>query len=395
LGLTAIGNATDGAVGTVPTQFDYANANVTGIDSSVKLQLINDVVKSLVLANVDTVGEVQSLSDAVTAVINSPAGGTPPTWVQLNALGILGITSGNLSAVLAAIANTSPDGSAVDTQSNVTLTPTYSNQTLTAGNLVTASGSTGVVTIVLNGVTYFRLGDLNATESLNLSFSSPVNTVVITWYLQTGNSDTNRFEDVSMSANGSPITFLAANLVAQTGMSISSTDPTKIVCVGQGGDTVTPAVYTYTGTGITSFSVTDNFRSGTPNGIDVQVAASTPGFGTAVSNLAPAITADPGGTSIRGYAITAAAASGNDKWQYSTNGGTVWNDLTAVRHHRGLHGHQWQRHAKRHCKQRNHSGWRRQRHHDRQWRCGCDVRRCGRRHLGAQRQQYCQARQRL
>jgi hypothetical protein len=119
LGLTAIGNATDSAVGTVPTQFDYANANVTGIDSSVKLQLINDVVKSLVLANVDTVGEVQSLSDAVTAVINSPAGGTPPTWVQLNALGILGITSGNLSAVLAAIANTSPDGSAVDTQAEL------------------------------------------------------------------------------------------------------------------------------------------------------------------------------------------------------------------------------------------------------------------------------------
>jgi uncharacterized membrane-anchored protein len=110
---TANNNATN------PTQAQYAAIGVTGVSSATTVGLLGDVIDSKPFAAVDTVGEVQALADAANAVMTGAAGGTAPTLEQLQALGLTGVTSDNLPAVLAAIKATPDDGMGVDSLSEL------------------------------------------------------------------------------------------------------------------------------------------------------------------------------------------------------------------------------------------------------------------------------------
>jgi hypothetical protein len=98
-----------------PTQDNYKNIGVTGVDTPAKLSLLGDVIDSKAKADVDTVPEVQALADAVAAVLTGAAGGTPPTLAQLQLLGLTGLNPANLAQVQKVIAATPDDGTGVDT----------------------------------------------------------------------------------------------------------------------------------------------------------------------------------------------------------------------------------------------------------------------------------------
>jgi VCBS repeat-containing protein len=110
---TAENNATN------PTQAQYAAIGVTGVDTATEESLLGDAIDGKSFSSVDTVPEVQTLADAVAAVMTGAAGGTAPTKVQLEALGITGVTDANLSAIQAAIAAIPDNGTGVDTLSEL------------------------------------------------------------------------------------------------------------------------------------------------------------------------------------------------------------------------------------------------------------------------------------
>ena len=96
------------------------------------------------------------------------------------------------------------------------------------------------------------------------------------------------------------------------------------------GENTVLASYSYSAAGITSFSIADTLTAGGPNGIYAKVTVRTPGSGTLLSSLAPAVTDVDAASSVKGYAITSAAANATDKWQYSTDAGLNWRDLTSA-----------------------------------------------------------------
>lgn len=80
-----------------------------------------------------------------------------------------------------------------------------------------------------------------------------------------------------------------------------------------------------TGDGYRNGERPDHFRYGT-----VGSRHSDPGDGVALSSIFQGATDVDTGSSLRGYAVTSAAANGTTNWQYSTNGGTTWTDFPAV-----------------------------------------------------------------
>jgi uncharacterized protein YdbL (DUF1318 family) len=126
---SAILASADGVGGnsTTPlTGAQYSAIGVTGVSGTATpgsaLYLLNNTVDAIPTAGVDTVAEVQFLADAAARVM-AAAGGTSTqasavTLTDLTALGIVGVTAGNLAAVQTAIQNTAPD-SAIDTQAEL------------------------------------------------------------------------------------------------------------------------------------------------------------------------------------------------------------------------------------------------------------------------------------
>jgi hypothetical protein len=146
----------------------YAAIGVTGVTSGAGESLLGDVIDGSVSTAVDTVSEIQGLADAVAGVLAGAAGtANEPTLAGLQALGITGVTSGNLAAIHAAIAATADNGSEVSTLAGlqglvdgaieslnalaVISGFTGSNTAPTSGDYATA-GITGVTADVLAGV---------------------------------------------------------------------------------------------------------------------------------------------------------------------------------------------------------------------------------------------------
>ncbi|NRA20824.1 MAG: hypothetical protein HRU05_10135, partial [Oceanospirillaceae bacterium] len=107
--LTAADGSANNA--TKPSQQDYINLGISGIDSSVKASLLGDVLDSKNRVDVDSVSELQLLADAISELLASAAGAGTPSQAQLELLGITGITVGNMPAILNALAATEDDGS--------------------------------------------------------------------------------------------------------------------------------------------------------------------------------------------------------------------------------------------------------------------------------------------
>ncbi|WP_205872730.1 hypothetical protein [Limnohabitans planktonicus] len=100
---------------TPPTSAHYAALGVNGMDSALKVGLLGEVIDGKTAADVDSVAKLQALADAVQAVVASAIGQGAPTLAQLQALGLTGVTAGNLSAVQSALAASADDGSGVST----------------------------------------------------------------------------------------------------------------------------------------------------------------------------------------------------------------------------------------------------------------------------------------
>jgi hypothetical protein len=100
-GFNAILTNADGTANNAsnPTQTNYAAIGVSGVDTAQEVSLLGDVIDGKAPGDVDRVSKVQTLADAVQAVMNGN-----PSEAQLAALGITGVTSANLSSVQAALA---------------------------------------------------------------------------------------------------------------------------------------------------------------------------------------------------------------------------------------------------------------------------------------------------
>lgn len=121
----SMANGQINATATLPTAQQYTLIGLTGLESkdpqdpqakllSAKVRLLGDVIDRKSFGDVDTIKELQSLLNNVAAVINA-VNGTQLTKEQLDALGLNGVTPANLALVLAAIDQTSDDGTGIDT----------------------------------------------------------------------------------------------------------------------------------------------------------------------------------------------------------------------------------------------------------------------------------------
>ena len=98
------------------TASQYGVLQVTAIDSVAKASLMNSAVDIQTAAGVDSLAELNALASTVADIFTTAAGGTPSpalTAARLAALGLTGVTTDNLAAILAAIAATPDDGSGV------------------------------------------------------------------------------------------------------------------------------------------------------------------------------------------------------------------------------------------------------------------------------------------
>lgn len=192
------------------TPQQYNLLGLTGLDpnsstSTVRANLLGDVIDRKVFADIDTVGELQSLLDAVIAVMNAANGVNGLTIAQLEKLGITGVTTDNQTVVLRALAQTADDGSDVDRlddlQSLVTRTVNTADaalqviQNYAQGNadasqsLGTAPSLQDYVDAGIQGVSADNLASINtalATSAVNAARVGSISDVqsVVNAYLQ-------------------------------------------------------------------------------------------------------------------------------------------------------------------------------------------------------------------
>ena len=168
----ADGDASNNNVSLTASQ--YALLGVTAIDSSVKASLMNDVVDGSARTAVDTQAELITIASVIERLFILAAGGTPApplTAADFSLLGITGVTTDNLPAILAAIAATDDSGSGIDTFAELQTAVTNAASTASAA-LGVISGYTGsntapTVTDYANaGVTGVEAGNLGAINSV-------------------------------------------------------------------------------------------------------------------------------------------------------------------------------------------------------------------------------------
>ena len=144
-------DGTDGNAPLTPSTQSYQRIGVRDIDLGAQTHLLNDVVDGLASTAVDSVTELQTLSDSARAVRVSAAGGSAPSMAQLQSLGVSGLTASNLAAVQTALALTADDGTEVDTkielQNLVDEINGLSIQSVTIPNGIYGIGSTMSITV--------------------------------------------------------------------------------------------------------------------------------------------------------------------------------------------------------------------------------------------------------
>jgi len=110
-----------------PSQADYSQIGIAGVDSPAEESLLGDVLDIKASTEVDSAPEVQALADAVQAVMDSAAGNTnTPSRAELESLTITGVSDDNLVAIQNAIQATADDGSGVASLADLQLIVTNS-----------------------------------------------------------------------------------------------------------------------------------------------------------------------------------------------------------------------------------------------------------------------------
>jgi hypothetical protein len=121
----ANGNAADANTASNPTAVQYAaiGANIGAAATDAEnLALLNSIVGAKTTTGVDTIAEINTLASLANAIQTQAAGGTPTpllTEVNLASLGLTGVTTDNLRAVLNAIAAQPDSGTDTDSLSKL------------------------------------------------------------------------------------------------------------------------------------------------------------------------------------------------------------------------------------------------------------------------------------
>jgi len=168
----ADGDASNNNVSVTASQ--YALLGVTAIDSSVKASLMNDVIDGSARTAVDTQAELITIASVIDRLFILAGDGTPSpalTAADFSLLGITGVTTDNLPAILAALAATADDGSGIDTfaelQSAVTSAATAASSALNVISSYTGSNTAPTVANFESaGVTGVEAGNLSAINSV-------------------------------------------------------------------------------------------------------------------------------------------------------------------------------------------------------------------------------------
>ena len=324
---------------TSPTQAQYEAIGVSGIDTAAEVSLLGDVIDGKAASAVGTVAQMQTLADAVQAVLTGAAGGAAPTLLQLQALGIANVNEGNLANVQAAIAATATDGSGV-------------NSLIALQSVVSAVNDSPVVTPNATARNYTENDvAIAANDTLTLTDEDSTNitgaTVQITSGLTTG--DVLAFA----TANGISGSYdSAAGKLTLSGTATVAQYQAALRAVAYSSTSENPAATSTTRT--LTWQVNDgaaehNLSAATTSTINVAnlndapvltdttlalpavlqgAAAPTGAVGGLVSGLVGGATdADTG--AVKGVAITG-FDSGNGKLFFSTNGGTDWIEATGL-----------------------------------------------------------------
>lgn len=188
LAILAAANSVDNLPAVNPAQAQYGYIGVAGVDNTAKTSLLGDVIDLKSNANVDRVYAIQALANSVIAVMNQANGVSGLTQAQLTSLGITGLTSDNLPAVLQAIANTDDSGSGVDTLTDLqSLVSTSSTNAATARSVIAtyadANGGTAptlsdYATAGVQGVDSTHLAAFNSALASVLVVGTQVDTTV-------------------------------------------------------------------------------------------------------------------------------------------------------------------------------------------------------------------------
>jgi hypothetical protein len=155
------------------TVSQYSADGFTNIDTAAKASLLNDVIDKLSSSAVDTQSELEALAATVAGIFETAAGGNASpalTPEALAAIGISGVNSDNLAAVIAALAATADNGSGVDSLSEL-LTVIDSSVAASNAALAVISAYTGSNTAPtsttyedagVNGVSASNIGAINS-----------------------------------------------------------------------------------------------------------------------------------------------------------------------------------------------------------------------------------------
>ena len=174
--------AADGNLDNDPavTQGQFTALGLTTIDNAAKVSLLNQVLDPRPSSAVDTYTELANLASIVARIINAAAGITPVpalTAADFAAIGITGVTAYNVDQIIAAIAATIDNGSAVDTISGLSSVVDTAVAQAKAGAIATIAaydGSNLAPTIVdfanaaVTGVTFANLGAINSVIAVRL-----------------------------------------------------------------------------------------------------------------------------------------------------------------------------------------------------------------------------------
>lgn len=198
-------------------------------------------------------------------------------------------------------------------------------------------------TFSFNGVTGPYLGaNANSTGVETYSFSTPVYKVQVTMVAVSTRSGSGVREEVSFQINGKDVVLNPSNLV-QYGNGTTNTLVTT-ASDGSGRSVIVGVEDTYGNSGgiytivsstpINTFTITDRTKGDSAGSIfqvNVAKGIETPGPGVTLSSLMPATSDIDATSTLKGWAITSAAAdSTGHHWQYSLDNGSSWVNLDSA-----------------------------------------------------------------
>ncbi|WP_161911802.1 hypothetical protein, partial [Janthinobacterium sp. Ant5-2-1] len=136
------------------TAAQYSAIGISGL-SNVEVSLLNSIIDRLSVGDVKTIVDIQALANAIHAISTGLNGGVTATPEQFNILGIHGVTTNNLDAIYAGLAESSKNGTAIGTISELS---TIVKNIVDAFIAIGIAAETNNPTIILDASIYSAAG---------------------------------------------------------------------------------------------------------------------------------------------------------------------------------------------------------------------------------------------